>query len=180
MSMCTVAYFINLGMGGITTLSILVAGVMVGVFVCRVKQDGMYNWQAFRDERESNNTPSTSRNEEREELLGKKRMISRPIPKQNSTENMFSSPPLQSATNPHFVPSPPPTKKRTNQNSKREPLILTNQKPSCSSFTFQAPQITKKQKSHFSNWFAKKQLINQKKMTLKLTFQLTLSRMQRI
>ena len=67
-----------------------------------------------------------------------------------------------------------------NQNSKSEPLLPTNQKPSCSSFTYQAPQITKKQKSHFSNWFAKKQLINQKKMTLKLTFQLTLSRMQRI
>jgi hypothetical protein len=67
-----------------------------------------------------------------------------------------------------------------NQNSKSEPLLLTNQKPSCSSFTYQAPQITKKQKSHFSNWFAKKQLINQKKMTLELTFQLTLSRMQRI
>ena len=151
---CTAAYFINLGMGGIATLSVLVAGVMVGVFVRRVQRDGMYNRQVFREDRESNNTPSTSRNQERKELLAPKKV--KPIIKPNVTENIFPSPPLQSATNPHYIPPSPPTNKKTNQNSEKEPLLSTNEKPSCSSSIYQAPQVTKKQKNRFSSWFAKK------------------------
>ncbi len=57
-------------------------------------------------------------------------------------------------------------------------MLPTNQKPSCSSSTNKTSQITKK--SCFSNWFAKNQLMSQKKMTLDLMLQSTLSRMQRI